>query len=176
MTGASGCTHVHDVPVIGCGLIGSALARTFAKGDPAVEVWNRTPERAGALGGDGITPLRSVVEAVGSSHLVVTCTSRYEIAVAALAPVTDWRGVTLVDPAGGAPEEAEGMNRWAAATIATNAEGAAAALAVMRQSGRQARLLGAAKQNPAAAKTAGLGTLGFSARTKVAGVEPAKEE
>jgi len=46
----------------------------------------------------------------------------------------------------------------------------------MRQSGRQARLLGAAKQNPAAARTAGLGALGFSAQTKVAGVEPVEKE
>jgi 3-hydroxyisobutyrate dehydrogenase-like beta-hydroxyacid dehydrogenase len=72
--------------------MGAALARAFAESGCSVVVWNRTPERAEALAGEGITPVRSVADAVGASRLVVACTSTYETTLAAIAPSPTGRG------------------------------------------------------------------------------------
>ncbi len=118
-------------------------------------VWNSTPERADALAGEGITPVRDVGEAVRSSPLVVDCVSTYEATHSALGPAADRRGATLFD---------------------TYAAGASAGLTVMRGAGQRARVLAAATENLALAEAAGLGTLGFSAQTKVIGGADAVEE
>ncbi|MCV7081858.1 NAD(P)-binding domain-containing protein [Mycolicibacterium insubricum] len=44
----------HDVVVLGCGLMGSALARSFATRGYSTGTWNRTHERAEALAADGV--------------------------------------------------------------------------------------------------------------------------
>jgi 3-hydroxyisobutyrate dehydrogenase-like beta-hydroxyacid dehydrogenase len=113
--GESNCGATrYDVAVLGCGLMGAALARTFAKGGYTVAAWNRTPERAEALAGDGITPIRPVEDAVNSSRLIVACMTTYEVTLAALEPVARWHGATLVNVASGAPQEVEVLARWAA--------------------------------------------------------------
>jgi 3-hydroxyisobutyrate dehydrogenase-like beta-hydroxyacid dehydrogenase len=111
------------VTVIGCGLMGAALARQFAKSGYLVTAWNRTPERAEALAGDGVKPMRSVVDAVRSSPLVVACTSTYETTRSALERVDSWHGATLVNLANGTPDEAEEFERWATARGAGYLEG-----------------------------------------------------
>ena len=118
--GRSGST---DVTVIGCGLMGSALARQFAKSGYRVSAWNRTPERAQALAPDGVTPIRSIVDAVRSSPLVVTCTLDYESTRSAVDPVGSWDGITLVNLATGTPDEAEEFERWAGERGAQYLEG-----------------------------------------------------
>ena len=105
----------HDVTVIGCGLMGSALARAFARGGYRVAAWNRTPERAEALAGDAVTPIRSVVDAVGASAVTVSCTATYSDTMSALSPVDSWDQGTLVNVTSGTPEEAEELRRWTAA-------------------------------------------------------------
>jgi choline dehydrogenase-like flavoprotein len=60
MSETNGVPKTYDVAVIGCGLMGSALARTFARNGLSVAVWNRTPERAEALAGKGISAVRAV--------------------------------------------------------------------------------------------------------------------
>ncbi|MGW4224280.1 NAD(P)-dependent oxidoreductase [Streptomyces bauhiniae] len=105
--------QAHDVAVIGCGLMGAALARTLAGHGHAVAAWNRTPERAEALAQYGIKPVRSLTDAVAPARLVVSCLADYESTLAALDPVTDWRGTTLVNVASGAPDEARQAERWA---------------------------------------------------------------
>ena len=114
----------HDVTVIGCGLMGSALARQLATSGLRVAAWNRTPERAEALAGDGVTPIGSVVDAVRMSELVVACTSTYEALLAALAPVDSWDGTTLVNLAGGTPQGAVELERWATGRGAGYLDGA----------------------------------------------------
>jgi 3-hydroxyisobutyrate dehydrogenase-like beta-hydroxyacid dehydrogenase len=104
----------HDVVVVGCGLMGAALARTLAKAGHSVAAWNRTPEKAEALTPDGVTPLRSIEEAVTSSALVVACTSTYETTQGALAQATGWDGAVLVNVGTGTPDAARDMARWAA--------------------------------------------------------------
>ncbi|WP_415095019.1 NAD(P)-binding domain-containing protein [Nocardioides sp.] len=46
----------HDIVVLGCGLMGSALARAFAAAGHATGAWNRTYEKAEALAPRGVTP------------------------------------------------------------------------------------------------------------------------
>jgi threonine dehydrogenase-like Zn-dependent dehydrogenase len=64
MTESNGVTTAYDVAVLGCGLMGAALVRALAKTGRSVAVWNRTPDRAEALAGDGVTPIRTVGDAV----------------------------------------------------------------------------------------------------------------
>ncbi|WP_034274502.1 NAD(P)-binding domain-containing protein [Haloechinothrix halophila] len=299
MTDPNGGSSDHDVAVLGCGPMGAALARAFARSGYSVAAWNRTPERAEALADDGIRPVGAVDDAVASAPLIVACLTTYEATLSALDPIADWHGTTLINLATGAPYEATVMESWAAkrgaeyldgsivcypqdigtpggailysgssaawaehektlrslagssayvseqvtdasalnvgvvggfyvsalsayveaatyvlshgvatevldaitqvtidglrkgnvdaaaaivsdghatdqATIDTYAEAAGAALAVMRRSGQRARLLGAAVENLATAKAAGLGTLGFTAQAKVATAEQAE--
>ncbi|NBE50005.1 NAD(P)-dependent oxidoreductase [Streptomyces boluensis] len=114
----------YDIAVIGCGLMGSALARAFASKGFSVAAWNRTPERAEALAGDGITALRSIDDAVRSSRLAVACTSTYDAMLASLDAVTDWWGVTLVNVGSGSPEGAAKAEHWVNARGANYLDGA----------------------------------------------------
>ncbi len=104
----------HDVAVIGCGLMGSAIARRFAESGHSVVVWNRTAEKAEALVGPGLTAVSSVADAVRHATLVVSCTVNYDTTVSALSPVADWAGVTLVNLAVGTPAQATAMGEWSA--------------------------------------------------------------
>ncbi|GAA1395074.1 NAD(P)-dependent oxidoreductase [Pseudonocardia kongjuensis] len=113
----------HDVTVVGCGLMGAGLARQFAKDGYRVAAWNRTHARAEALAGAGVTPVRSIVDAVRASPLVVSCTSTYDTTRSALGPVDDWGVTTLVNLANGTPDEAEQFAGWAGARGARVLEG-----------------------------------------------------
>src|SRR5262245_17699124 len=107
-------TKTHDDVVVGSGLMGAALARTLAKAGRSVAAWNRTPEKAEALADDGVTPIRSIKDAVASSSVVLACTSTYETTQEALGRVTDWDDAALVNVTTGTPEGARDMARWAA--------------------------------------------------------------
>ena len=52
--------------------MGAAMARSLAREDHDVSIWNRTPERAQAAAGDRIVPAASVGEAVSGADAVVT--------------------------------------------------------------------------------------------------------
>ena len=113
----------HDVTVIGCGMMGAALARAFARTGCSVAAWNRTHERAEELAGDGIEPVRSLIDAVRSSPLVVTCLSTTETTLSTLDPVGSWNGASLINVATGTPEEAQQLERWATARGADYLDG-----------------------------------------------------
>lgn len=102
-----------DVAVIGCGLMGTAIACAFAANGRSVAVWNRTPERAQSIEGDGITAFESIDDAVARSRLVLACTATYETTKDALAGVTGWDGAPLVNVASGAPDDVLAMDAWA---------------------------------------------------------------
>jgi 3-hydroxyisobutyrate dehydrogenase-like beta-hydroxyacid dehydrogenase len=104
----------YDVAVLGCGLLGSALARNFAANGLRTAAWNRTPAKAEALATDGVTALHDVDQVVRASKLVVACTATYATTSEALAAVTDWTDTTLVNLGTGTPTEAEEMGAWAA--------------------------------------------------------------
>ncbi|MCA0155290.1 NAD(P)-binding domain-containing protein [Tsukamurella sp. M9C] len=103
----------HDVTVLGCGLMGAALARTLAGAGHDVAVWNRTHAKAEALASEAITPVREAADAVGTAPLVLVCLSTYDDALAVLRDVPDWTGVTLVNVGSGTPMEVEAFGEWA---------------------------------------------------------------
>lgn len=102
-----------DVLVVGCGLMGSALARTLAGQGHTVAAWNRTAEKAHALG-HGIVAIEDIDEAVRSSNLVLACTAGYDTTRGALEDVRTWDRTVLVNVTTGSPAEVEAMERWAA--------------------------------------------------------------
>lgn len=104
----------HDVTVLGCGLMGTALAQALAERGRSVAVWNRSPDKAEVLAGEYITPVREISDAVGASPLVISCLTTYDTTRAALDSVTDWTGKTLANVASGAPAEVEPFAAWAA--------------------------------------------------------------
>ncbi|MGH3698698.1 MAG: FAD-dependent oxidoreductase [Pseudonocardiaceae bacterium] len=124
VTEPNGASNTYDTAVIGCGVMGAALARALAASGCSVAVWNRTPGRAEALASNNISPVRSVGDAVRSSGLVVACMSTYEVTRAVLDPVAGWRGTVLVNLANGGPDEAKELERWAVQRHAEYLDGA----------------------------------------------------
>ncbi|MGH3993945.1 MAG: NAD(P)-binding domain-containing protein, partial [Pseudonocardiaceae bacterium] len=64
---------MHEVTVIGLGAMGSALARALVQNGHATAVWNRSPEKAGALVSQGAVRAATVGEAVAASPLTIAC-------------------------------------------------------------------------------------------------------
>lgn len=117
-------TKTYDVAVLGCGLMGAALARNFAAQGLKTAAWNRSPEKAEALAPDGVDPVRDIAEAVGSANLVVACTATYETTRTSLEGITDWAGTTLVNIGTGTPTDAVEMESWATERGARYLDGA----------------------------------------------------
>ncbi|MQY33847.1 hypothetical protein SRB17_18130 [Streptomyces sp. RB17] len=113
MSDTTAGTKTYDVAVLGCGLLGSALARNFAAQGLKTAAWNRTPAKAETLAGDGVSALHDIDEVVRSSRLVVAVTSTYATTREAIAGATDWTGTALVNVGTGTPTEAEEMKTWA---------------------------------------------------------------
>ncbi|EMD23704.1 NAD(P)-binding domain-containing protein [Amycolatopsis azurea] len=123
MTHTSDSAGSHDVAVIGCGLMGSALIRTLAAHGHPVTIWNRTPRRARDLAGDSISPVSSADQAVCSAPLVIACLATYEATLQVLETATDWSGTTLVVLGSGTPDQATQAQQWAAERGATYLDG-----------------------------------------------------
>ncbi|GED99942.1 hypothetical protein nbrc107696_03890 [Gordonia spumicola] len=102
----------HDVLVVGCGLMGTALARSLAVQGHAVAAWNRTSDKAEAVGG-GVTAVADLSGAVRQARIVLSCTSTYDTTRDVLASVVDWGSAALVNVGTGSPDEAEAMSVWA---------------------------------------------------------------
>lgn len=103
------------VAVIGCGLMGSALARAFAAAGHEVAVWNRTPSKARAVGG-GTLALESLREAVSGRELVVVSLSNYAACFELLTSegvASALAGTTLVQLTSGSPADAREGLAWA---------------------------------------------------------------
>ncbi|NMO03163.1 NAD(P)-binding domain-containing protein [Gordonia sp. TBRC 11910] len=113
----------YDVLVVGCGLMGSALARALARKGHTVAAWNRTPEKARALADHGVTPIDDIDTAVRSTNLVVTCTATYDTTRSALDEVSTWADTTIVNVGTGTPDDADEMHRWVTARGADYLDG-----------------------------------------------------
>jgi 3-hydroxyisobutyrate dehydrogenase-like beta-hydroxyacid dehydrogenase len=103
--------------VVGCGLMGSALARAFAAAGHDVAVWNRTPAKARAVGG-GTVAMENLVEAVSGRELVVVSLSNYAASFEVLAAkgvASALAGTTLVQLTSGTPADARSGLEWARA-------------------------------------------------------------
>jgi 3-hydroxyisobutyrate dehydrogenase len=63
---------VRSVGVLGTGIMGAPMARNMARQGLEVRAWNRTHERAAALGDDGVTVAGSPAEAADRADAIVT--------------------------------------------------------------------------------------------------------
>ncbi|WNQ14024.1 NAD(P)-binding domain-containing protein [Paenibacillus aurantius] len=101
------------VSVIGLGMMGSALARTFLKEGHQTTVWNRTPGKADALMKQGAKVASTVNEAIAASPIVVICVLDY----GALHEILEEAGELLVGRAivnltNGTPAQARRTAAW----------------------------------------------------------------
>jgi 3-hydroxyisobutyrate dehydrogenase-like beta-hydroxyacid dehydrogenase len=105
------------IAVVGCGLMGSALARAFAAAGHDVTVWNRTPDKARAVGG-GTVARENLIEAVSGRELVVVSLSNYAASFEVLSAKgvgAALAGTTLVQLTSGSPADARSGLEWAQA-------------------------------------------------------------
>ncbi|MET9431579.1 MULTISPECIES: NAD(P)-binding domain-containing protein [unclassified Streptomyces] len=102
-----------DVSVLGSGTMGGALARVLGAAGLEVAVWNRTADRARALGGDGVRPVERLADAVRCAPVVLVCLIDYAATRQVLAPVAgDTRDRVVVQMSTGTPAEARAMEAW----------------------------------------------------------------
>ncbi|MBS1843017.1 MAG: NAD(P)-dependent oxidoreductase [Actinobacteria bacterium] len=101
------------IAVLGCGMMGSALARTLAGGDHEVLVWNRTPEKARELARtEGIAAVEDAAEAVLDASATILMVADYEVAAAVLERVEgSLEGRTILNFVSGSPQGAAGFER-----------------------------------------------------------------
>jgi 3-hydroxyisobutyrate dehydrogenase len=93
--------------VLGTGIMGAAMARSLAREGHQVTVWNRTPERASAVEGDGVTACGAIGDALLDAQVVFTMlfdtASVLDVSgevLGALGTDAVWAQSTTVGPAG----------------------------------------------------------------------------
>lgn len=104
------------VTVLGCGMMGSALALALVDAGIRVVAWNRTAGKLEPLIERGVTGVPSASDAVTASSLVIACLTSYDDALEVLDRDTtpgDWPGRALINLATGTPQDAERLQRWA---------------------------------------------------------------
>ena len=103
------------VTVLGLGAMGSALAATLLDAGHDTTVWNRTPERAAALGARGARTASTIGAAVTAHPLVVAVLFDHASVHETLDPVIEqMRGRALVNLTTTTPNEARELATWAA--------------------------------------------------------------
>jgi 3-hydroxyisobutyrate dehydrogenase-like beta-hydroxyacid dehydrogenase len=106
-------TSTSPVTLLGLGDMGTALARAWLAAGHPLTVWNRTPEKAEALAGEGArvapTPAAAVASATGP---VVLCLLD-DASVREVLEGADLNGKDLVDLTTSTPAQAELRARWA---------------------------------------------------------------
>ncbi|WP_374690114.1 NAD(P)-dependent oxidoreductase [Frankia sp. AvcI1] len=110
---------------LGLGAMGSALAAAaLDTGRPSV-VWNRTPDKARALGERGATVTETVEEAITGDGVVVVCLLDHQSVHAVVDPVAArLAGRTVINLTTTTPNQARGLATWAAEHGITYLDGA----------------------------------------------------
>lgn len=105
----------HGVAVLGCGNMGSAMARALLAVDRRVVVWNRTSERADTLAADGAEVRSTPDEALADVPLAILCLRATDDVRSVLDNVVPERlaGRTILNVTSGTPEDARTMHDWA---------------------------------------------------------------
>jgi 3-hydroxyisobutyrate dehydrogenase-like beta-hydroxyacid dehydrogenase len=106
------------VAVLGLGLMGSALARTFVDRGRSPVVWNRSPERSEPFRSLDATVVQTVHDATGQADVIVVCVHDYEASAALLGDpevAAALTGKVVVQLSSGTPDQARSAGRWAAA-------------------------------------------------------------
>lgn len=113
-----------SIAVLGCGLMGSSVARALAASDHAVRVWNRTSEKARALEDTpGIVAADSPADACRHADLVVSVLEGYDVVRELLLDVPDLRGGTFVNLTTGVRGDARDMQQRVESAAARYLEG-----------------------------------------------------
>jgi 3-hydroxyisobutyrate dehydrogenase-like beta-hydroxyacid dehydrogenase len=108
-------TNQLDVAVIGCGNMGSAIARAALAKQQSVAIWNRSPERTVRLVDAGATVLTDVSSAFEKADLTIVCVSTTDDVRALLAQIDPARVAgTILNLTSGLPDEANELAAWAA--------------------------------------------------------------
>src|SRR4051794_1407723 len=115
MTGSSDHTHATDVTVLGCGNMGSALARALLAAGRRVVVWNRSPERAEALRPDAAEVRSSPAEAVSDTSVSIFCLGSTDDVRQVLDQVGPGQvsNRAILNVTSGTPDDARSMRDWA---------------------------------------------------------------
>ena len=113
-----------DITIVGCGLMGSAVARATAAASHSVTVWNRSADKANALEGERVHPLTSLQDAVDASPRVFVIVSTYDDALEALSKVVGWEGKTLINAGSSNPSDVTRFASWAESVGARYLDGA----------------------------------------------------
>jgi len=108
-------TNQLDVAVIGCGNMGSAIARVASEKQHTVGVWNRSPERAEQLVDAGATVLTDLKSAFENAGLTIVCVSTTEDVRGLLSEIDPTRiAGTILNLTSGLPGDANELAEWAA--------------------------------------------------------------
>lgn len=105
-----------DVAVIGNGLMGSSIARAFARSGWTVTAYDPDASRAQSLAAElqGIEAEADLQAAVASARLILTCAPTYEGVLKSLERIKDWTGKTLINTGTSSTEESKAAGAWAA--------------------------------------------------------------
>lgn len=113
-----------DVSVLGTGLMGSAITRAYLAAGKSVTVWNRTPDKAAALGDEGARVASTPAEALTASPVTVIVLPGYEVVEQVLGTASgQLAGRVLVNLTTGQPDQARALESWATAHDASLLDG-----------------------------------------------------
>ena len=103
------------VAVLGLGNMGGAVARCLAGAGHQVYGWSRS-EATRLRASSYCTPIETLGRGLEAAGVIVGCLPNYATSRALFDTVTAsaWRDKTLIQLAGGSPDEAESMAAWAA--------------------------------------------------------------
>ena len=106
---------MHDISVIGLGLMGAALARNLKRAGHNLIVWNRSASRLKPFRDEGIPCAQDLRSAVLASEIILVCIDNYASTRAMLdtpeiSPLL--RGKTIVQLSSGTPKEASEASDW----------------------------------------------------------------
>lgn len=101
-----------SVAVLGTGLMGSAIARTFTRHGHPLTVWNRTADKAKALLVEGATLAPTCHDAVAAAELTVSVLVDSGALRANLGEDASLEGRAIVNLATGTPKDAQETEKW----------------------------------------------------------------
>jgi 3-hydroxyisobutyrate dehydrogenase-like beta-hydroxyacid dehydrogenase len=117
--------HQHDVAVLGCGNMGSAIARTALAAGHRTVIWNRTPARALPLRDVGAAVATSAGDAIASAELTIVCvSSTREVERLLRSAESALAGATVLNLTSGTLDDAARLAAWATANDLSYLDGA----------------------------------------------------
>lgn len=103
------------ISVLGLGSMGSALARTLQEAEHPLTVWNRTPEKMGALIAQGAHGAADVASAVRASPVFLICVDDYAVTRSLFSRedvIAHLSERIVIQLSTGTPREARDSARW----------------------------------------------------------------